>query len=100
VIGGALVYTAWLASLGAAAWWFSGPGIALLLLTGLVVVAIAGLFAIERETAVADAVRAWLLLRRTGGGTRERLRRRRSELADVLDDVGRWVAPNTEERGK
>ena len=100
VIGGALIYTAWLASLGAAAWWLAGPRIALFLLTALVALAVAGLFAIERETAVADAVRAWVLLRRTGGDTRERLRRRRSELADLLDDVGRWVAPSTEERGE
>jgi 1-acyl-sn-glycerol-3-phosphate acyltransferase len=98
VVGGALIYTAWLASLGAAAWRLVGPGFALLVLSALVAVAIAGLFAIERETAVADAVRAWVRLRRTGGGTRERLRRRRSELADVLDDVGRWLAPTTDQK--
>ena len=47
--------------------------------------------AIERESAVLDAVRAWWLLRRAHRDTRERLRRRRSELADLLDDMNRWL---------
>ena len=54
--------------------------------------AVAGLFAIERESAVLDAVRAWLLLRARKLDTRERLRRRRSELADVVDEVNSWLA--------
>jgi hypothetical protein len=57
----------------------------------LSVFAVAGLFAVERESAVLDAVRAWFLLRRTSADTRERLRRRRSELADVLDEVNTWL---------
>jgi hypothetical protein len=55
------------------------------------VVAFAALFAIERESAVIDAVRAWWLLRRAHQDTRARLRRRRSELADLLDEVNRWL---------
>jgi hypothetical protein len=66
-------------------------------------VAVVSLFAIEREAAVVDAVRAWLLLGRTGAGTRERLRRRRSELADLLDDVYEWLtaggAPDSDAAG-
>ena len=54
-------------------------------------VAVAALFAIERESAVIDAVRAWWLLRRAHHDTRARLRRRRSELADLLDEVNRWL---------
>jgi hypothetical protein len=57
----------------------------------LIAIAVGGLFAIERESAVIDAVRAWLLLRRTKEDTRQRLRRQRSELADVLDDVNEWL---------
>ena len=57
------------------------------------------LFAIERETAVIDAVRAWWLLRRAHRNTRARLRRRRSELADLLDEVNRWLWPEAAGQG-
>jgi hypothetical protein len=94
VAGGFVIYTAWLLVLAAGAWWIAGPRIGLL--TGLVLpaLAIAGLFAIERESAVLATVRAWFLLTRTKADTRERLRRRRSELADVLDEVNSWLAEN------
>jgi glycerol-3-phosphate O-acyltransferase/dihydroxyacetone phosphate acyltransferase len=98
VVGGFVIYAAWLALLTAGAWWFAGPRTALVLLAGLPVVAVAGLFAIERESAVIDATRAWFLLRRTNPDTRERLRRRRSELADVLDEVNAWLAAERKER--
>ena len=74
------------------------PGGALLTPAGLPFVAVAGLFAIERESAVIDTIRAWFLLRRTRRDTRERLRRRRSELADVLDEVNTWLASEKAER--
>jgi glycerol-3-phosphate O-acyltransferase/dihydroxyacetone phosphate acyltransferase len=96
VVGGFLVYSAWLTLLAAAVWWVAGTRAALVLLAVLPVVAVAGLFAIERESAVVDAVRTWLLLRRTNRDTRERLRRRRSELADVLDEVNAWLAEKTQ----
>jgi 1-acyl-sn-glycerol-3-phosphate acyltransferase len=96
VVGGFFIYAAWLALLAALAWWLAGAGTALALLGALLVLAVAGLFAIERESAVLDAVRAWFLLRRTNVDTRERLRRRRSELADVLDEVSVWLAETQE----
>jgi glycerol-3-phosphate O-acyltransferase/dihydroxyacetone phosphate acyltransferase len=91
VVGGCLVYAAWWLALAAAAWWIAGPRAGLI--TGSVVppLAVAGLFAIERESAVIDAVRAWFLLNRTNVQTRERLRRHRSELADILDEVNTWL---------
>lgn len=92
VVGGAIVYAVWFLALAAAAWWLAGARAALLLLALLPAMAIAGLFAIERESAVIDAVRAWFVLRRTAPGTRERLRRHRSELADILDEVNEWLA--------
>ena len=96
VLGGFVIYAAWLALLATGAWWLAGTRTALVLLAGLPAVALAGLFAIERESAVIDAVRAWFLLRRTNRDTRERLRRRRSELADVLDEVNAWLIETTE----
>ncbi len=91
VVGGFLIYTTWLLVLAAAAALAGSLRAALLMLMFLPILAIAGLFAIERELAVVDAVRAWFLLTRTKADTRERLRRHRSELAEVLDEVNQWM---------
>lgn len=91
VFTGAVVYALWLGALGAAVWHYAGSTAALTMLLLLPIVAVVSLFAIERESAVIDAVRAWWLLRRAHSESRERLRRRRSELADILDEVYRWL---------
>jgi glycerol-3-phosphate O-acyltransferase / dihydroxyacetone phosphate acyltransferase len=88
---GAAVYAAWLAIAGVIAWWLRGPIAAVLTVLLLPLLAVASLFAIERESAVVDAVRAWRLLGRARDETRERLRRHRSDLADVLDEVNQWL---------
>jgi 1-acyl-sn-glycerol-3-phosphate acyltransferase len=93
VATGLPIYAVWLALLASAAWWFGGARAALVVLAVLPVVAIAGIFAIERESAVIEGVRAWFQLRRTGAQTQRRLRRHRSELADVLDEVNEWLGP-------
>jgi 1-acyl-sn-glycerol-3-phosphate acyltransferase len=94
VVGGFLIYASWLVLLAAGAWWIAGPRAGAVTMLVLPALAVAGLFAIERESAVLDAVRAWFLLTRTKADTRERLRRRRSELADVLDEVNTWLQEN------
>jgi 1-acyl-sn-glycerol-3-phosphate acyltransferase len=91
VVGGFLIYTAWLLALGTAAWAVGIPHPIVLTVVALPALAVAGLFAVERESAVIDALRAWFLLQRTRADTRERLRRHRSELADVLDEVNEWL---------
>jgi len=96
VVGGFLIYTAWLVALGVTARLAGVPHAVLLSFLLLPPLAVAGLFAIERESAVLDAVRAWFLLTRTHADTRERLRRRRSELADVLDEVNEWMMEKSE----
>jgi hypothetical protein len=53
--------------------------------------AVLALLALERESSVLAAIRSWILLQRAHRDTRERLRRRRSELADVLDQVQQWL---------
>lgn len=90
-VAGFLIYAAWLTAIGSVIGWRAGRGAGLLAFAVLVAIALSGLFAIEREAAVIDAVRAWFLLRRTKDDTRERLRRQRSELADVLDEVNEWL---------
>jgi hypothetical protein len=92
VFSGAAIYGAWLAIAGALAWWIWGRPAAIATVLLVPVVAVVALFAIERESAVIDAVRAWLLLRRARTDTRERLRQHRSELADVLDEVNRLLS--------
>ena len=91
VVGGTIVYAVWFAALAATAWGLAGPRTGLLLLALLPVMAVGGLFAIERESAVIEAVRTWFALRATAPHTRERLRRHRSELAGILDEVNEWL---------
>lgn len=91
VITGSVIYLVWLGVIIAALWIAAGSTAATIAAILLLPFAVAALFAIERESAVLDAVRAWWLVRRARRGT-QALRRRRSELADVLDDVYEWVA--------
>jgi glycerol-3-phosphate O-acyltransferase/dihydroxyacetone phosphate acyltransferase len=95
---GAACYFAWLVMLGTAIWWTAGRNAALIALGLLPLVAIASLFAIEHETAVADAVRSWLAVRGVGDRTRSRLKRQRSEMAALLDDIYRWIRDETASR--
>jgi hypothetical protein len=56
------------------------------------VLAAAGLFAIERESAAWQTARSWLAVRGARPTTRTALKRRRAELAAVLDQVYDWMA--------
>ncbi len=96
LFAGAAIYAAWLLAIGTGTWWMGGHTVALVMMLLVPFLALAALLAIERESAVLDAVRAWWLLRRAHRDTRERLRRRRSELADLLDDVNRWLNRDAE----
>lgn len=91
VFTGLVVYGVWLGAIGAMVWSVAGTLVAWATMAALVPLSIVSLIAIERETAVIDAVRAWWHLRRARHDTRERLRRHRTELADVLDEVQRWL---------
>ncbi len=90
VVAGAVIYLVWLGVLVTAAWVGRGPATAFVVALLLPLIAVAALFALERESAVLDAVRAWLLVERAPTGTRA-LRRQRSELADIFDDVYEWL---------
>ena len=94
VFTGLVVYGAWLAVIGAIVWSIAGRTAALTTMLLTPAVAVVALSAIERESAVIDVVRAWWLLRRARRSTRASLRRRRSELADLLDEVNRWLNPD------
>lgn len=92
VVAGSIVYGAWLAAAVWLLWRWAGTPAAVAAAIALPLFAIVALFAIERQSAVIDAVRAWFLLRRTHADTRKRLRRYRSDLADVLDEVHAWLS--------
>jgi 1-acyl-sn-glycerol-3-phosphate acyltransferase len=96
LIGGAFIYGAWVALGTTAAWSLKGRTAGLATALAMPALAFAALFAIERESAVIDAVRAWWSIGRSRHDTRERLRRRRSELADVLDEVHKWMTDTAE----
>ena len=93
LFSGLVIYGAWLVALGTLVWLAAGPIAAVVATLVVPAVAVAALFALERESAVLDAVHAWWLLRRAHRDTRARLRRRRSELADLLDEVNQWLNP-------
>ena len=95
VFVGAGVYIGWLIVMASVAWQAAGAGAGLAAAAALPLIAVAALFAIERETAVIDAVRSWRMLRRAKAGTRARLRDARSELADVLDEAYEWLSAET-----
>jgi hypothetical protein len=89
---GVVVYAVWMALIAVAAGIAAGSLAGIVTFVVLPLVAILGLLAVERESSVLDTVKAWLLLRRTRSETRDRLRRSRSELADVLDAVHEWTS--------
>jgi 1-acyl-sn-glycerol-3-phosphate acyltransferase len=98
LVAGTVVYGVWMVLLAVLAGMLAGMTAAVATLCLLPLAAVAGLLAFERESAVVDAVRAWWLLRQTRRITRERLRRSRSELAEVLDEVYEWLAGEANRR--
>ena len=98
VFGGAVLYAVWMVLLAAGVGWVWGGTAALGVTVLLPVLAAAGLFAIERESAAWETARSWLAVRGARQTTRTALKRRRAELATVLDRVYDWMA-QAERRG-
>ena len=91
VLGGLVIYGAWIA--GTAALVGAGGGLlaGLGTLLAMPLLAVAGLLAIERESAAWRTARAWVSLRGARPVTRTALKRRRAELASVLDEMNQWM---------
>jgi glycerol-3-phosphate O-acyltransferase/dihydroxyacetone phosphate acyltransferase len=91
VLGGLVVYGAWVAGAAALAGsaWGVAAGVGTVL--AMPVLAVAGMLAIERESAAWRTARAWISLRGARPVTRTALKRRRAELAVVLDEVNDWL---------
>ncbi len=94
VVGGAVVYGVWIAALAVLSGLWFGSGIGAGTAVGLVLLAFAGLPAIERQAAVVRLVRAFLATRQTPLRARARLKRQRAAIATVLDRVHDWLNAN------
>ena len=92
VVGGAVVYGAWIAALSVASGLWFGGGIGAATAAGLVALAFTGLSAIERQAAVVRLVRAFLATRQTPLRARARLKRQRAAIAAVLERVHEWLS--------
>jgi 1-acyl-sn-glycerol-3-phosphate acyltransferase len=97
VFVGAAVYGAWLLAIAVTAGRAFGPGAGIATAAVVPLLAVAGLFAIEREAAVADSIAAWRSLRRARHQTRLRLRETRTELAALLEEIYEWLNAGTRE---
>ena len=95
IIGGGLLYAVWIAGLAALTAARTGTPAGAATGLGLVILAVLGTLAIERELAVWRTTRAFFALRRTPLRARDALRRRRAALADLLDDVRAWIERTT-----
>lgn len=95
VFVGAGVYLAWLLVIVVIVWQLLSGAAAAICAIALPLIAVIGLFAVERETAAFDTARAWLLLRRARRQTRSRLKQARTELAVLLDEVNEWLSAET-----
>jgi glycerol-3-phosphate O-acyltransferase / dihydroxyacetone phosphate acyltransferase len=92
VFVGTAVYGVWLVLIVVLIWFLTGGRMAAFAAVLLPMLAIAGLFAVERETSMIDTARAWLVLRRAKTQSRARLKQERSELAGVLEEVYEWLS--------
>lgn len=91
VFGGTVFYALWVALLSGLAGWLWGAAAAAGAAVLLPALAVAGLFAMERQSAAWQTARSWLAVRGAHPNTRQALKRRRAELAAVLEQVHDWM---------
>jgi hypothetical protein len=83
---------AWLALLTTIVWWTAGGRAAAVGAILLPAIALAGLFALEREASVVDTARSWLMLRRARHRSRAWLQHERSDIAELLQQTYDWLS--------
>ena len=96
ILGGGLIHGAWIAAIAATAGARTGTATGVAIGCALVALAVLGTPAVERESAVWRTVRGFLALRKMPLRTRSALQRRRTELADALEDVRAWIESKTD----
>lgn len=90
-LGGIAIYGAWVAVLTIAIGLALGAVTAAAAVFLLPALAVAGLFALERESSAWQTARSWLAVRSAHPTTTRALKRRRGELAGVLEQVYQWM---------
>ena len=88
-LGGTVIYGAWILGVAVVAGLRSGVPVGVGVFCLLPAVAVASLFAVEREAAMVRIVSAFLALRQTPLVARARLARQRNNIARVLENVQR-----------
>ena len=91
IVGGVLIYGGWMGLLAAAVGLAYGAATAPAAFFLLSILAVVGLFALEREAAVIRTVRAFLAIRHTPLKARAHLKRQRAEIATVLERAREWL---------
>ena len=87
VLGGIAIYGVWTGLVSAAIGWLWGGAWGAASLVLLPVLAVAGLFAVERESSAWQTARSWFAVRSTHASTTKALKRHRAELAVVLEEI-------------
>ena len=90
-LGGIAIYGLWISGLSVAAGVMLDPRAGAAALVLLPALAVAGLFAVERERSAWRTARSWLAVRGAQPTTTTALRRRRGELAGILEQVYQWM---------
>ncbi len=90
-LGGTVIYGAWILGIAVVAGLRSGVPVGVGVFCLLPAVAVASIFAVEREAAIVRIVSAFLALRQTPLVARARLARQRNNIATVLENIQRWI---------
>ena len=88
---GLVLYLGWIALLALGAYRLAGGVAAWATAAGLPALALAALFALEREGKVLEIVRGYVASRLTPDQAERRLLKRREAIADLLDQAWRWL---------
>lgn len=91
VLGGVVVYGAWIAMLATLTGLWLGAGLGVAVAVVLPILAFVGLAAFEREASVLKLIRAFLASRKTPLRARASLKRQRAAIATVLERVRDWL---------
>lgn len=90
-IGGGAIYLVWILALSVAAGHFTTWRVGVAVFLALPFVAVVALAAFEREAAVLRTVGSWVAVRRAPAVARRRLARQQADIAEVLEEVYRWL---------
>lgn len=90
-LAGLFIYGCWITLASFVVGWGWGLWAGAATFLAMPALAVGGLFAVEREAAAWRTARAWISLRGARKVTRDALKRRRAELAAVLDEMNQWL---------